>query len=244
MGRDRHVGGFGFERLVNRAGVSLLEMIDVKAAVARLLEFDVGAQICPGGVVKLQVSAAGVIEGAHRLLISGAKIVKDRVAVRIEILAHRARFQAEMQDAGAWNRHFGHHFGVRLEETEMLQHRVVGKPDLADDADTARLGLDALELDAVIELVDFDPVKHAVEVEVPPRAAIFPIGRELEAQFLLPGDDLCNLGVFHRLEIARGHLSLLVLFARFLERRRAQDRAYMVGAERRFCAIGHGRISP
>jgi hypothetical protein len=244
MGRDGHVGGLRFKRLVDGAGIGFLEMVDIKAAIARLLEFDVRAQIRPGGVVKLQVAAPGLIEGAHRILIGGAEIVEDGVAVRIEILADRAGLQAEMQDAGARDGHLRRHFGVRLEEAEVLQHRMAGKPDLANDADAPRLGLDALELDAVIEFVDLDPVQHAVEVEVPPRAAIFPVGRKLEAQFLLPGDDLCNLRVFHRLEIARRDLALLTFLARLLERRRAQDRANMVGAEGRFCSCSHGRISP
>src|SRR5262249_1088854 len=117
------------------------------------------------------------------------------------------------------------------------------KPDLAVDADAARLGLDALELNAVVKFVDLDPIKHAVKVEVPPRAAIFAIGRELEAQFLLLGDDLWNFLLFPPLEVAGRALTLLAFLARLLERRRAQDRADMVGAERRFCSSGHGRIS-
>ena len=32
----------------------------------------------------------------------------------------------------------------------MLQHRVVGETELAGDADALRLGLDALELDALV----------------------------------------------------------------------------------------------
>ena len=50
----------------------------------------------------------------------------------------------------------------------MLEHRVVGEADLAGDADALRLGLHALELDAVVELVDLDAVEHAEEIEMPP----------------------------------------------------------------------------
>ena len=80
--------------------------------------------------------------------------------IGIKLLAHRARLQPEMQHARARDRHLGNDARVRLEELEVLQHRVVGKSKLADDADAARLGLDALELDAVVELVDLDAVEH------------------------------------------------------------------------------------
>src|SRR5262249_58136631 len=81
------------------------------------------------------------------------------------------------------------------------------------------------------------------EVEWPPERAISPIGREFEAVFLLLGDDLRDLGVFSRLETARRDLTLLALFTRLFERRRAQERTDMIGAEGRLCSCGHGHIS-
>ena len=85
----------------------------------------------------------------------------------------------------------------------MLQHRMVGESDLAGDAHAQGLGLDALELDAVVELVDLDAVEHAEEVEMPPRPAELAVGRELEADLLLLADDLRDLLVFDRLELRR-----------------------------------------
>ena len=84
----------------------------------------------------------------------------------------------------------------------MLDHRVVGEADLAVDADRPRLGLHALELDAVIELVDLDAVEHAEEIEMPPRAAEFAVGGELEPDLLLLLDDLLDLGVLDLLSSA------------------------------------------
>ena len=63
-----------------------------------------------------------------------------------------------------------------LQELEVLDHRMIGEPDLAVDLDRARLGLHALELDAVVELVNLDTVQHPEEIEVPPRAAEFAVG--------------------------------------------------------------------
>ncbi len=59
-----------------------------------------------------------------------------------------------------------------------------------------RLGLHALELDAVVELVDLDAVEHAEEIEMPPGAAEFAVGGELEADLFLLLDDLLDLAVF------------------------------------------------
>src|SRR5262249_62286685 len=56
MCRDRHVGGFCLERLVDRAGVGFLEVIDVEAALLGLLEFLLRAQIGPRRVVELPVA--------------------------------------------------------------------------------------------------------------------------------------------------------------------------------------------
>ena len=85
----------------------------------------------------------------------------------------------------------------------MLQHRMVGEADLAVDAQALRLGLHALELDAVVELVELDAVEHAEEIEVPPGAAEFAVGRELEADLLLLLDDLLDLAVLDLLELGR-----------------------------------------
>ena len=100
----------------------------------------------------------------------------------------------------------------------MLHHGVIGETDLAGDADALRLGLDALELDAVIELVEFDTVEHAEEIEVPVGAAEFAVGRELEADLFLLPDDLFDLAVLDVLELLRGDRAFFALGARILQR--------------------------
>src|SRR5712691_2608370 len=233
MGGDGHVGGLPCERLVDGAGIGLLQVIDVEPAVLRLLELLLRAEIGPGGVVELQIAAAGVVEGAHGLLVSRAEIVEDGVAVGIGGLRDRARLEAEVHHARARDRHLGHDPGVGLQKPEMLQHRVIGKADPAADANALGLGLHALELDAVIELVDFDAVEQAEEIEVPPGAAKLAVGRELQPHLLLLPDDLLDLPVLDLLERGGADRPLLVLGARLLERRRAQEAADVIGPERR-----------
>ena len=104
-------------------------------------------------------------------------------------------------------------------------------------------GLHALELDAVIDLLDLDAVEHAVEIEMPPRAAEFAVGRALQPDLFLLLDDLLDLAVLDLLELRRVDLALLALGARFLERRGAQEAADDVGAERRLGSGVIGRSS-
>ena len=73
---------------------------------------------------------------------------------------------------------------------------------LAGHAHAARLGLDAGELDAVVGRVALDPAEAFEKIEMPPGAAVFAVGRKLQADLLLLGDDLLDLGVFDRLELA------------------------------------------
>ena len=103
----------------------------------------------------------------------------------------------------------------------MLQHRMMGEAELADDARRARPRLHALELNAVVELLDLDAVEQAVEVKVPPRAAEFAVGGDLQADLFLLLDDLLDLAVLDLLEFARADRSLLPFSARLLERRGA-----------------------
>src|SRR5207244_1200206 len=96
-----------------------------------------------------------------------------------------------------------HDLGVGLEKSEVLEHRVVGKSDLALDAQALRLGLHAAELDALVGLEQLHPVEHAEEVEMPPGTAELAVARELQADLLLLPDDLLDLAVLNRLELGR-----------------------------------------
>src|SRR6478609_3877595 len=136
-----------------------------------------------------------------------------------------------MQHGRRWDAHFRHHLGVGLQEFEVLQHRMVAEIDLAGDADALRLGLHALELNAVVVLIDLDIVEPVIKVEMPEHAAVLAIGRALQPNYLLLLDDLRDFLVLDLLQISCADLTLVALRARFGDRGGAQIAADMVGAK-------------
>ena len=77
---------------------------------------------------------------------------------------------------------------------------------------------------------------------MPPRAAEFAVGRELQPDLLLLLDDLLDLAVLDLLQLGGRDRALLALGARVLECRGAQKAADMIGAEWRLGPL-HRRIS-
>jgi hypothetical protein len=202
----------------------------IETARCRLALLLFRAQIGPDGVIELQIAAAGVVEGLDGLLIGGRQIVEDRISVRIGRLVHGVRLKPEMHYAGTRDGHLGRDLGVRLQIAEMLQHRVrCGEAYSVVDVQRQSLGLDTLELDAVIGADHLDPVQHAEEVEMPPGAAKLAVGGKLQADLLLMPDDLVDLGVLHLLQFGGGDLILLAPGSRVLDRRGAQQASDDIG---------------
>ena len=113
----------------------------------------------------------------------------------------------------------------------MLQHRVAGEAELGVDLDAFGLGLHAVELDGVGG-IERDAVETAEEIEMPPRAAQFAIGGELEPDLFLFLDDLLDLAVLDRAQRVGRDLAALAFGAGLLQHWRSQQAADMVGAER------------
>src|SRR5665213_237320 len=65
------------------------------------------------------------------------------------------------------------------------------------------------------------------------------VGRDLEANLFLLLDDLLDLAVLNVLELRVGDLFFLVLDARLLDRRGAQQTADHVGTEWRLASLRH-----
>src|SRR5215472_14736229 len=206
-------------------------------AGCRYLQFDdtVWAYLC--SQEELQIAATGVVERLHCLLVGIAEIVEELIEIGIDAFLDAVLGQAEMQHRRRGDGHLRRDLAVGFEKLEVRQHRMVGKADLAHDAQPLRLGLHATELDALLGLVNLDPVEHAEEVEVPPGAAELAVGRKLKAEFLLLLDDLFDLAVLDRLELGGGNSALFALCARLFERRGGQEAADMIGAERRFGSL-------
>src|SRR5665213_1299790 len=113
-----------------------------------------------------------------------------------------------MQNARARNRHFGNQLGIGLQELEVLDHRMVCRPaDLADHVDRFRLGLNAVEGNAVIELHELAADEARQEIEVPPRTTELAIGCRLEADRLLFGKAAPDLTIFDLTKLIVGDLA-------------------------------------
>ena len=119
----------------------------------------------------------------------------------------------------------------------MLEHRMVGEADLADDARALGAGLQALERDALLHDVALDAVETPEEIEVPPGAAELAVGDRLEPDLLLLLDDALDLAVLDRLELG-GVISPLARCSRAsFSAGRTQQAADVIGAERRLGSL-------
>ena len=92
----------------------------------------------------------------------------------------------------------------------MVEHRVAVEADLARDFQRLRLGLHALELDAVLGLDDLDAFKPAEEVEVPPGAAELAVGDRLQADRLLLLHDVADRLVLDGAKLGRADPALRI----------------------------------
>jgi hypothetical protein len=81
----------------------------------------------------------------------------------------------------------------------------------------------------------------AEEIEMPPGAAEFAVGRELETDLGLLLDDLLDLAVFDFFQRG-GDLAFGEFGARLLQGRGSQQAADHVGAKRRRGALGHDSL--
>ena len=100
-------------------------------------------------------------------------------------------------------------------------------------------GLDARELNAGLGVEELAAAELGQKIEMPPGAAEFAVGRELQADGRLLVHDLFDLEVLGLAQVLRRDLALLQLRARFLDARWPQQAADLVGAERGFGSL-HG----
>ena len=125
----------------------------------------------------------------------------------------------------------------------MLNLRMAGEVDLAGDLERLGFGLDAVEFDRR-RADPLDALQAPEKIEMPPGAAEFAVGRELQAHLGLFLDDLLDLAVFDVFQRGSGNLAFGEFRACLFQRRGAQQAADHVGAERRRGALGHGCFAP
>jgi GNAT superfamily N-acetyltransferase len=126
-----------------------------------------------------------------------------------------------------------------------LKCSIIGWPlsDLAGDLQTLVARGHCGEGDAGVHHIFLDAVETPEEVEMPPRAAEFAIGNRLQTDLFLLAYDAFDLAVLDRFQRRGIDRALGELGARVPQRRRAQQAADMIGAERRRGALGHGGFS-
>src|SRR5262249_45714339 len=153
--------------------------------------------------VELEVTAAGVGKGAHRLAVGLPEVGEELIELGIDCLVdgrhHRAAVNRRRGRYGDLRRALG----VRLHEFEMLDHRMAGKSELAGDAHPLVAGGDACKCNAGIHDVAFNAVETPEKIEVPPGATELSVGDGLQPHLLLLLDHAVDLAVLERLEFRR-----------------------------------------
>src|SRR5262245_4673243 len=243
MRGDRHIGGLGFERLIEGLGINTRQLVHILTAGLCLGQLLLGTQVGPYRVIQLKVTAAGIVKGHHRLGVEFGKIVEIGARVGICLTADGIASAAEMHDRWRGDGHLRHEPGVGLQEPEVTNHRVVGREvEPARHLEALWLSLDPPELDAVVEHDPLATLKLPEEIEVPPRTAELAVGGKLQTYLVLLGEDLGNFLVLDPLQLRRRDLALLAFVAGFLECRRSQQATDHVGAEWR-CGRWHKLLS-
>src|SRR5262249_17480800 len=157
---------------------------------------------------------------------------EELIELRINRLVDGRHQRTAVERRGRRDGDFRHALGMRLDELEMLDHRMAGKSQLAGDANSLVAGGDPGKGNSGVHDVALDAVETPEEVEVPPGAAELAGGHGLQPDLLLLLDRPLDLAVLHCLAIGSAALAFRALFARLLHRRRAQQAANAIGAER------------
>src|ERR1700730_8758515 len=242
MHGHRHVRRNVGHRDVDELAVERTERFGIVAAILHLLAILRIAEHGDECFVELQVAAAGIGESAYGFFVGLAEIVEHRVELGIDRLVDRCADRAAVQRRRRRDRYLWRTLGVRLDEFEMLDHRMAGEADLAGDLGAFVARPRRGKRDAGLHDGLLDTVEAPEEIEVPPRAAEFAVGDRLQAGRLLLPDDVLDLAVFPRSQLIRRDLALGAALARRFQRRGPQQAADMIGAERRFGSL-HGGLS-
>ena len=230
-------GGDIGQRGVDHAGIDMRKRLRILAAVGdKRAQLGI-AEIGEIDLVELEIAAAGVAEGPHRLAIALTEVAIEIVHIGIDVDRHRVAPIAEMQRRGRGNGHLGHRLGMGGDELEVIDHRMRAvAAELADHTQHHGLGLRTLELDLALAEIGFDAVDLAEEIVVPERTAKLAVGHGAKARRLLLADDRLDLAVLDGLKLFGGDLAALALAARLLESGRTQEASDMIGAKRRLGA--------
>ena len=174
------------------------QSIGIVAAFAQDLALLGVAKIRQVDFVELKIAAAGMRERLDRVAVREPQIAIELLHLRIDIEAHGPSTAPEMQHRRRRNRHLRHSAGVVAQKAEVIDHRMRRKSDLASNAQSLGLSLDAaLERDAMIRAERFNAIQPLQKIEVPHGAAEFAIGGAAQADLRLPRDRTLDSGVLN-----------------------------------------------
>src|ERR1700724_2743928 len=229
----RNVG----HRDVDELAVERAERFGIVAAILHLLAIFRIAQHGDEDFVELQVAAGGIGERPHGFFVRLAEIGEHRVELGIDRLVDRRADRAAVQRRRRRDRDLRRTRGVCLDEFEMLDHRMAGEADLAGDLGAFVARPRRGEGDAGLHDGLLDAIEAPEEIEMPPGAAELAVGDRLQAGRFLLFDDVHELAVFRRFQLARRDIARAPALARLFEPRGPQQAADMIGAERQFGSL-------
>ena len=209
------IGGFSFQRRTDDGCIDRRQLVRIVAARLRLLALVRITHHGPGGVIELQIAAASIVESADRLSPRHSDIREKLIDVRVDLLAHQRAPLPEVKGAGGRDAHFRNDPAMCLQKLEMFNLRMTDEFHLSGNLYCFVLCLDTVKLNACGSSDRFDTFETAEKIEMPPGAAEFAIGCELQSDFFLLPDDLLDLAVFdgrraqrHRFRSARAWRAL------------------------------------
>src|SRR5699024_505162 len=182
--------------LIDRLQIFSDKIIGIPPLFPQLLFLFIGAEICPGSIIKLEISASCIVECTDGFFICCSQIPEEVIFLRIDMSVD---FTPEMQHARTWYCEFRCMVScLFLEVFEIFKERVVAKIQFSGHPDDSCLRLLFLELDAASGPVSLDPDHAVKEVEMPSGTAELRLCHCFEPDVLLLLYDSCNLFVFHR----------------------------------------------
>ena len=229
---DNHVLRLCFEDLVEHINVLAADLIYVDTALCICLALLSRTEFAPGGIIELQIPAAGSVERLYRLLVSSCQIVQQNLLVLValdRLVVGRTNTADQMQHGRRRNALLGLYEvgGHALQECKMLEERmIIREIQLVHDLYGLSLRLEALECDG--EVLGLDLLRTSQtpeEVHVPEGTAILAVGDSVQTDILFLLYQTGDLGIFDLGQFFSGNFAGFKLAASFVDSLCAQEAA-------------------
>src|SRR5699024_6214038 len=209
------------------------QIVGVHPLFSQLLFLFIGAEVRPGCVIKMEISASCIVERTDGFFICCSQITEEVIFIRIDLSVD---FTPEMQHARTGYSELRCVASCLFFEIfEIRKEMMVAEIQLSIHFDAPGFCLLFLELYAASGPVPFDTDQIFKKVEMPPGTTKFPVCHSVKADVLLFLDDSCNLFVLHLPQAIRGKLARFMQSACFYYLFRTEQTAHVVGSVYFFC---------